>query len=100
MPPPPRQVRSGPSMGGGPAMTPDVADPHIPRVPITGPMHLDPRCPSPRAGGRFRTGNPPPSEGWSAVCGIVGLFSKTGEAEAEGGRPLGDVLVEMCQDLY
>jgi glutamate synthase domain-containing protein 1 len=34
------------------------------------------------------------------VCGIVGLFSKTGEAETEGGRPLGDVLVEMCLDLY
>ena len=34
------------------------------------------------------------------VCGIVGLFSKTGEAETEDGRPLGEVLVEMCQDLY
>ena len=34
------------------------------------------------------------------MCGIVGLFSKTGEAEGDGGRPLGDVLVEMCQDCH
>jgi hypothetical protein len=34
------------------------------------------------------------------VCGIVGLFSKTGEATNADGRPLGDVLVDMCQDLY
>ena len=34
------------------------------------------------------------------MCGIVGLFSKTGEAGDGNGRPLGDVLVAMCQDLY
>jgi methylamine---glutamate N-methyltransferase subunit A len=34
------------------------------------------------------------------MCGIVGLFSKTGEAQSPEGGPLGDVLVEMCQDLY
>jgi glutamate synthase domain-containing protein 1 len=34
------------------------------------------------------------------MCGIVGLFSKTGEATGGDGQPLGSVLVDMCQDLY